>query len=57
MKGHAGLLTRGIEHHQNGFVFLLQKPSQFLVNEPNKVKTNLDKMTSLIMTCVKTFKS
>lgn len=41
MTEYAGLLTWGIEHHQKGFVFLLQKPSQFLVNKPKNTKTDL----------------
>lgn len=53
MTGHAGLLTWGIEHHKKRFVFLLQKPSQFLVNEPKKIKTDLYPRTPLII-CVTT---
>jgi len=47
--GHAELLTWGIEHHQKRFIFLLQKPSQFLVNEPKKIKPNLYPRTPLII--------
>lgn len=53
MTGHAGLLTWGIEHHKKGFVFLLQKPSQFLVNEPKKIKPDLYPRTPLTI-CVTT---
>lgn len=55
VRGHAGLLTGGIEHHQKVFVFLLQKPSQLLVNEPKKIKTDLYPKTPLII-CVTTLK-
>lgn len=56
MTQHAGLLTWGIEHHQKGFVFLLQKPSQFLVNTPKNMKTDpRTAVTTCVMTLISGF--